>query len=416
MKESKQVELKETVSSSFLKTVSAFANYGTGMIMFGIDDEGRIKGIDNPQQVCLDIENRINDSIDPVPDYSLEINEKTNVIRLTVQQGLNKPYLYKAKAYRRSDTSTVEVDRTALKRLILEGENITYEETDARSKDLKFDILAGKMKEKMNLSDFTIDTLKTLELYKDRQGYNVAAELLADENSFCGIDMVRFSDSLNVMLDRLICDRKSILLQYDRAVEMYQRYYQYEQIQGFDRLKVSLIPEEAYREGIANAIVHRQWDTDANINVSMYPDRIEILSLGGLPAGVSEEEYYRGISVLRNRIIANVFYRLDMIERFGTGIRKIRQCYEDSAVKPQFDISENSIRIILPVIRKDNGMSEDERKIYELTKTRKVSSSQIVSETGFGKTKTVSIINRLVESGFVRSTGNGRGTRYQAVR
>jgi len=120
MKESRSIEFKETLTNTFLKTVSAYANYGTGQILFGITDEGTNKGVENPEQACLDIENRINDSLDPVPEYVLAINEKTSVITLKVFEGLHKPYLYKAKAYRRNDSATVAVDRLSLTRLILE--------------------------------------------------------------------------------------------------------------------------------------------------------------------------------------------------------------------------------------------------------------------------------------------------------
>jgi ATP-dependent DNA helicase RecG len=80
VRESKNLEFKESVTNTFLKTVSAFANYGTGKILFGVMDNGVAKGIENPEKVCLDIENRINDSLDPVPEYILEINERTSVI------------------------------------------------------------------------------------------------------------------------------------------------------------------------------------------------------------------------------------------------------------------------------------------------------------------------------------------------
>ena len=121
MRETRTLEYKETVSNTFLKTVSAYANYGTGVILFGVADNGTVKGIAEPEKVCLDIENRINDSIDPVPDYTLAVEGKPSVIRLTVREGLHKPYLYKAKAYRRNDSATIEADRTELTRLILEG-------------------------------------------------------------------------------------------------------------------------------------------------------------------------------------------------------------------------------------------------------------------------------------------------------
>ena len=111
MKKSKVRELKEVINNTFLKTVSAFANFNTGQIIFGVTDNGKVLGVDNPQQACLDIENKINDTIKPKPEYSFSVNKNTNVITLNVEEGIYKPYLYKGKAYRRSGSSTVEVDQ-----------------------------------------------------------------------------------------------------------------------------------------------------------------------------------------------------------------------------------------------------------------------------------------------------------------
>ena len=415
MRESKTIEFKETVSNTFLKTVSAYANYGTGKILFGITDEGEVKGIQNPSQACLDIENRINDSLDPVPEYVLEMNEKTAVITLTVFEGLHKPYFYKAKAYRRHDTATVAVDRLALTRLILEGQNISFEETVAPDQDLHFAVLEAKLKETLHLESVTLDTLKTLELFNEGKGFTVAGELLADRNRFPGVDMVRFGDSINILLDRETHAGVSILRQYDDALQMYRKYYQYEQIEGSARKGVSLIPEEAFREAIANALAHRTWDVDTHIHVAMFPDKIEITSPGGLPQGVSEEEYLRGgISVLRNRIIGGVFFRLHLIERFGTGIRRIYETYKDSNVKPAFAVSENALMVTLPVLSEQEGLTEDERKVYAAVRKRSVASSVIMKETGFGKTKVLAILRKLTEQGYVTSSGNGRGVKYRA--
>lgn len=107
MKETKSLEFKSEVTNTFLKTVSAYANYGTGEILFGVRDDGTPCGINNPEKVCLDLENRINDSISPKPDFTLRINSQNNTIALKVSEGLDKPYLYKGKAYKRNDTSTI---------------------------------------------------------------------------------------------------------------------------------------------------------------------------------------------------------------------------------------------------------------------------------------------------------------------
>lgn len=125
MKETRTIEFKETITNTFLKTVSAFSNYEGGVIIFGVDDDGNTKGLQDVKQSCLDIENKINDSISPQPDYTLE-TQGDNTIKLTVKSGTQKPYLYKSKAYKRNDTATIEVDTLELSRLILEGKNIRF--------------------------------------------------------------------------------------------------------------------------------------------------------------------------------------------------------------------------------------------------------------------------------------------------
>ena len=121
MRETRTLEFKETITNTFLKTVSAFSNYDGGTIYFGIDDDGNIKGLKDVKQACLDIENKINNSISPQPNYTLEIQNNDQTIKLTVKSGIQKPYLYKSKAFKRNDTATIEADTLELSRLILEG-------------------------------------------------------------------------------------------------------------------------------------------------------------------------------------------------------------------------------------------------------------------------------------------------------
>ena len=413
MRETKNLEFKETVSNTFLKTVSAFANYGTGKIEFGRKDNGSVVGIKDAQSTCLNIENMINDSIKPAPDYSLSINYE-NIITLTVKEGSYKPYFYKSKAYKRNDSATIEVDALELTRLILEGQNKSYDSLISSKNKLEFKILEEKLKSIMGVEKLTRDLLITLELYNKDEGYTIAGELLADNNDFPGIDMVRFGKDINIFLDRAEFAGISMLGQYDKALEKYRQYYQYEVIEGSVRKKLEKIPERAFREAVANALVHRTWDIKSNINISMFDDKIEIVSPGSLPKGLSKEEYIDGqISVLRNPIIGNVFFRLGIIERFGTGIHRIFASYKDSKIKPVITVYENSIKISLPVLESElPRLSEDEYSVYSKLLKGELTSSEVVKLTGFGKTKTVRLLNGLLEGGYIVKLGNGRGTRY----
>lgn len=414
MKENRFTEFKEDLSSGFLKTVSAFANFGTGKILFGIKDDGSIKGIQNPYKMCLDIENKINDSIHPKPDFSFSINRSTGVITLEVKDGAFKPYLYKGKAYRRSDTATVEVDQIELKRLILMGDNMSFEELPSPAQDLTFESFFRIIQQKLKLESLSTDVLKTLGFYTKKGEFNHAAALFADKNNFSGIDMVRFGASISEILDRDILTNKSILEEYNQAIFFFEKYYQYEKIEGMERNLIERIPIEAFRETLANAIVHRVWDIPAHIRIAMYPDRIEIYSPGGLPSGISKEEYLKGyISRLRNPIIANVFFRLHLIEMFGTGIKRIMDCYEEYDVKPIFDISENNICVTLPVVDRKKEVNSDEMIILEiLSKGIRLSSSELVLKSGFGKNKVVRLIGSLLEKNYVQKEGSGRGIKY----
>lgn len=414
MRESRTTEFKEKITNTFLKTVSAFANYDGGDIYFGIDDNGNIAGLSDVKQACLDIETRINDSITPQPDYMLELQNNDTTIKLTVKSGMQKPYLYKSKAYKRNDTATIEVDTLELSRLILDGKNIRFEELPCKVQELSFERLSQKLKESIQLETFNQDTLKTLYLYNSTIGYNNAAGILADQNCFPGIDIAKFGETISVIQKRVTFEHMSVLDVYEKTIDVFRDYYEYEEIQGINRKKIEKIPEAAFREAIANALIHRLWDMESQIKVSMFDDRIEIVSPGGLPAGITEEEYLSGkLSVLRNRNLANVFYRLGFVEIFGTGITRIKQLYEGGLKQPEFEVSENTIKIVLPLFENNLALTADERAVYKiLSKTMLKSISEIEPYVEFGKSKTTRILKELCGKGVVKIEGRGRGTKY----
>ena len=414
MYETKALECKEAVTNTFLKTVSAYSNYDGGTIFFGIDDDGNVKGLPDVKQACLDIENKINDSISPQPNYTLEIQNNDQTIKLTVKSGLQKPYLYRSKAYKRNDTATIEVDTLEFSRLVLDGKNIRFEELPCKEQNLSFEALHRKLKDSIQIETFNRDTLKTLSLYDNVNGYNNAAGLLADKNHFPGIDIVKFGENISMIQKRVTFENISVLDAYEKSIDVYRDYYQYELIQGADRKKMEKIPEAAFREAIANALIHRVWDVDAQIRVSMFDDRIEVVSPGGLPSGITAEEYLSGkLSVLRNRNLANVFYRLGFVEIFGTGITRIKQLYEESLAKPDFEVSENSIKIVLPLFENNLNLTEDETMIYKiLSRTMLKPISEIAPYVPFGKSKTTQLLKAMGQKGILTVEGKGRGTKY----
>lgn len=423
-KEDYNLEYKEKVSKTFLKTISAYANYNDGRIVFGVDDNGNVVGLkENPKEEALRIENMINDSLTPVPYFEIKVKEieGKEIIVLEVKKGKDTPYYYQGKAYKRADTASIEVDRFELRRLALEGINMHYEDKKASSDDLDFNILEVRLIKEAGIERINLDILKTLNLYNKDGYYNVAGELLADQNdiAFSGIDIVKFGKDINKILYRKTISKVSLLTQFDMAVDIFEQYYIFEEIDGYNRITKELIPREAFRESLANAIVHRVWDTNSYIQIAMHEDKIEINSPGGLPPGISKEEYlYGNISVLRNPIIAGVFNRLNIIEKFGTGIARINKEYTQSISKPYFEVSENRIRIILPVTEKSLlDLSEDENVIYELLKENvELSRKKIDMITGFNKSKSIRIINSLIDKNIISKIGSGVTLTYKLNR
>lgn len=422
IKERFNLEFKEKINKKFLKTVSAYANYNDGEIIFGIDDAGNVVGLDNIDNECIKIENMINDSLDPVPQFTTtsENKEGKNIVVLRVKKGGDTPYYSGGKTYKRSDTSTVEVDRSELTRLALNGINMDYEKRKASSQNLSFNVLKQALNERAGIKRTDLDILRTLNLYDVSGYFNIAGELLADKNqiNFSGIDIIRFGADVDQILYRETINNKSLLSQYYRALAIFEQYYQYEEIEGYERVKKEMIPREAFREALANAIIHRVWDINSYIQISMYDDLIEIKSPGGLPNGLSKKEYlHYNISVLRNPIISGVFYRLGIIEKFGTGIARINREYINSLSKPDFHIEENSISILLPVIRTDTSdLAKDEIKIYNLLKKEKeLSRKELDDALGFDKAKTIRILNNLVKKKIIIKQKQGPGTTYKLI-
>lgn len=417
MKETKTIEFKREVSRTFLKTVSAYANFGTGEILFGVDDSGEAVGVDDPTAVCLEVENYVNANIKPIPRYALDVRvkDRKELVALTVFEGRDKPYYYHGKAYRRSDTADVEVDRIELNRLVLEGQNSSFEEVPARRQDLTFDALARELESRIGVEPLDSNVLKTLSLYVDGKGYNNAAAVLADSNNFSGIDMVRFGSDESELLDRERLMGVSALDQLKGALAMFRTYYQYEKVSGASRETRELVPEEAFREAVANALVHRQWDSPANIQIAFKSDGIRIVSPGGLPTGITFDEYVGGrVSILRNPIIGNVFYRLRYIEMFGTGVARILSSYENTGTTPEFFASDNFLSVILPVLKPSKGLTSEESEVLACFRGgRRLSRSEVEEAAGIGRAMAVRQLNALVSKGCIRKVGAGRATRYE---
>lgn len=408
--ETSTVEFKVKHSNTYLKTVSAYANYGTGVIFFGVSDSGEVVGVENPAELLLKIEQQLNTTVEPRPRYSLSI-VAGNVIRLDVFEGFDKPYQYQGKAYRRGGSSTVEVDRSELQNLFLQGANRSFDELPVRQTDLSFNALAVAIKERKGLSNFSSDTLKTLGLYTDMEGFNQAALLFADTNTVPGIDIIRFGSTIDEFAERLDYSGKSIILQFQEVVQYFSRFYTFEKVDGFTRVTHERIPKEAFREAVANALAHRDWSVSAAIRVAFFDNQVEIISPGGLPCGVSEDDYLnRYFSFPRNPLVVTVFRILGYIEGLGTGIERIRRSYESSPQVPIFEVTETNIRIVLPVVA---NLDSREEMVLDALGQEVLARAELERRTGFSKAMVIRILGQLEQQGLLIREGAGPATRYR---
>lgn len=416
--ESKEVEYKREYSKTLLKTVSAFSNYNDGLIVVGISDKGEVVGVSGINDLKEQIENAIYDSILPNPYYEMEtdICEGKTVLILKVFKSENTPYTYNGKAFKRVSITTREVDLYEYNELVLNGKNLTYDEMQVNDAELDLSVFNSRLKKTLEISDVDKNVLISLGLYKNGK-YNIAAKLLSDNNTLGKITLLRYSGDVETIRDRIDLENMSILTQFDRCMDFYYKHVnKREEIHGAYRKTIEEIPVVAYREAIANAICHRDYNKAADIKVEVFDDRIEVTSPGGLPVGISYEDFIDGrISVPRNKAIAEIFYRLKLIEKIATGIRRIKAYYRDYASKPGFQITDHSVRVILPNVlyKREVILSEREKEVIALFKEKDFLAAKDISKAlGIKKTQTNKYLQDLVSKGQLHKVGNSRNIKY----
>ena len=218
----------------------------------------------------------------------------------------------------------------------------------------------------------------------------------------------------------------SVIEQFEQCMLFYKKHLNIgEKIEGAYRETIEEIPLVAYREAIANALVHRDYSRDSAIRVEIFSDRIEIVSPGSLPVGLSVDEYESGsISLVRNRIVADLFRRLNLIEKFGTGVRRIKEQYRRYTEKPIFSVYDNSILVVLPKLN-GRGMEQvndsnikflsdhREEKVYEmLLANGTLTRVEIEKALNLGRSQTGDILKSMNERHIIVKLGNARSTKY----
>ena len=428
--ESEVVELKAEIVGDICKEVIAFANTKGGTLYIGVSNDGSVVGVKNADQVILQMNNMIRDSIKPdvtmFVGYEAQHISDKDIIAVTIQKGTDRPYYLNSKGlkpsgvYVRNGTSSDPATDTAIRRMIKETDGDSFESMRSLEQNLSFEA-AEKQFEKQNIP-FDAAKMQTLGMISADGIYSNVALLLSDQcpstikaATFSGEDKGSFQDR-----------REFGGSLFQQMEELYSYLDMRNQTKatfdGLYRIDTRDYPEDALREALLNSLVHRDYFFHASTLVSVYADRIEFVSVGGLPSGIALDDIMLGLSVCRNPKLAAIFYRLQLIEAYGTGMPKIMNAYTESESKPKIEVSSNAFKITLPnrntganhAETLDGTVKGDEKQILDFIGSQGyIVRSDVERLLEVSQATANRILKRMVAEGLICQDGNGRKTKYR---
>ncbi len=433
--ENERIEYKSQMIDDIYKEVIAFANTDGGIIYIGIDDQGNLTGIDNVDETYTRLTNGIRDAIQPdVTMFIRYILQENKVIRIEVGEGSYKPYYLKSKGlkptgvYVRQGASSVQASSEQIRRMIKESDGDIFEEMRTIQQDLTFD-QAEVAFDRYNV-EFTEDKYIALGLRNiHNDQYTNLALILSDQCQHT-TKIAVFGDDANTTFKDAKEFGGSIFKQLDDS-------YAYLSLcnrtsatfRGLERIEKSDYPEEALRESLLNALVHRDYSYSGSIIINVNDVCMEFISIGGLLPGLSADDIRSGISQPRNRNLAEIFHRLKLIESYGTGIRKIFNLYKDCAVQPCIEVTPNTFKLTLPNM--NAATEENPPTIIEnisasvivtpqmkmvldyLTEYGEMSDEDLQELLNVKKTRAYLLARQMNENGLIEIVGRGSGKKYR---
>lgn len=424
MIENERTEFKREFTDNILKTVVAFANTDGGKILIGVDDNGELIGIKDIDYCYTRITNSVRDNISPDVTMFVKysVNENDRIIEITVSEGTNKPFFLKSKGMRpegvyiRQGASSAPASVEKIRQMIKLSEKDSFEEGRALIQNLHFIETANEFAAKK--VEFGVGKYIPLGIVNSDDGlYTNLAVLLSDECEHT-IKAAIFEGNDK----KLFKDRKeftgSLFRQLRNCYEFLELCnHTAATFEGLDRIDKEDYPSSAVREALLNAIVHRDYSFSGSIIINIFDNRIEFVSLGGLVSGLSKEDIMRGVSQTRNQKLANVFYRLNHIEAYGTGIQRIFDLYADDDVKPDIIITDNTFTMVLPnrnarIERTENTVfvpiTGQEQMIVDYIKDNGfITDEEIQTVLSVKKSRAYLILKSMKEKGIIVTKGRG---------
>ena len=425
--ETENIEFKSDITNDIYKEVIAFANTDGGIIYIGVDDNGNVIGIHDIDETYTRLTNGIRDAI--TPDVTMFIKytlQDDRVIKININEGTYKPYYLKSKGlkpggvYIRQGASSAPASSEQIRQMIKNSDGDIFEAMRSLNQTLDFES-AKKAFNKYNV-DFSEEKYRTLgicndtgELYtnlaliiSDQCPYTIKVAVFSDESNTVFRDSKEFSGSVFEQLEQTFSYLK--LCNKTKAI-----------FNGLERTEMIDYPEEAIREALLNAIVHRDYNFSGSIIINVNDYKTEFISIGGLVYGLSTEDIKNGISQPRNKNLTEIFHRLHLIESYGTGIRRIFNLYKNSKVTPSIEVTANTFKITIPNMNASSDTaSETVKKISVQKETildyiRKngyITDNEISEILNIKRTRAYTIAKEMCTENLITVTGRGSKKKY----
>ena len=385
------LEFKRSGVSGLGQEMCAFANSSGGKILLGITDDGDIVGVSGINRLKSDIQN-IARAADPSIRIEIELLA-SSVLCIKIPPQREKPYSFGGRFYFREGANSQKMSRNEIRKFFDREGFMHFDKNICHKFSLNIDLdekTWNLFRTRANIpADMTPETaLRNLNLINESsQVTNAGAWLLAkDIRKFhisadisCGLFMG--TDKVHI-LDR--CDfHGDIYSMIDETIAWILSKINVKLIiRELKREERPELPQEAIREAVVNALAHRNYRSTANVQVYLFSDRLEIVSPGGLPAGMTEADL--GIkSVPRNPLLFNLLHRMDAVEHIGSGIRRIRDlCREHKVAEPMIETSENWFTVTFLRSKKLGTDQADATSEWEFTSSR----DQVGTKSGPSRT------------------------------
>lgn len=426
MTESATVEFKREYINDLYKEVIAFVNTSGGTIYVGVNDDGSVCGIDNINDVQIKCTDNIKDNIKPdvmaFVDIKPIVVEGKNVLQITVNKGSMAPYYAQSKGIRpegvfvRRGTASTPATQTEILNMIKDV-STAYEDARSLEQNLTF-IEAERQFESAGLpfGEAQQRSLGTIGrdgcytnlayLLSDQCGYKIKFAVFDGQTKEVFRDRHEFTGSLFRQIDDVT-----------RIIDSNNRLSS-PKINGVRREDYRDYPVEAIREALLNAVVHRDYAMNGDTLISMFSDRIEFISLGGLVRGVEMADVMMGVSYLRNRKLADIFYRIHLIEAYGTGIAKIKKSYEGQRKQPLFECAPNSFKVVLYKIERaltstTAGSADREAEIEKIVAERgEIVRRDVEKMFNVSSATATRILAKMVDEDKLKRVGDARNVKY----